>query len=414
LIARGRKRRAIVAASGHTRKTDSLQSLPLPEARGLQVKILFLIRRLGYGGAERQLVALASALRESGHSVCVAVFYPCGPLEEDLTAAGVPVCSLDKSGRWDALGFMWRLIKLVRRERPDIVHGYLSVSNILTALIAAVFPRVAVAWGVRSSNMHLADYDWLARILYRVECHLAKFADLIIVNSRAGFDYAAANGFPKDKMLVIPNGIDTERFRPDSQARRRVRAEWNIKDDEELVGLVARLDPMKDHSTFLKAAALLSAERERAVFVCVGDGSGPYKEMLAQLGAQLGLTGRLIWAGARRDMPAIYNALDVAVSSSSYGEGFSNVIGEAMACDVPCVVTDVGDSALIVSRGGEVVPPRDAEALKTAIAKCLVRLRLDEQPEPCRRQHIISTFSMKELEVRAEAALLRLSEGATC
>jgi glycosyltransferase involved in cell wall biosynthesis len=378
------------------------------------VRILFLIRRLGYGGAERQLVALARSLRESGHSVSVAVFYPGGPLEDDLHAAGVPVRALDKTGRWDIVGFTWRLIKLVYRERPDIVHGYLCVSNILTALIAAAFPRVRAAWGVRASNMNLADYGWLARFLYLVEGRLACFADLIIVNSQAGLDYAAANGFPKNKMLVIPNGIDTDRFRPDSRARRRVRAEWGIKDCEELVGLVARLDPMKDHATFLRAAALLSAERKQTAFVCVGDGPGRYKERLVKLGGELGLGGRLIWAGPQVEMPAVYNALDVLVSSSSYGEGFSNVIGEAMACGVPCVATDVGDSASIVGRSGEVVPPRDPEALKAAIAKCLDAPRPDGWAEPCGRQRIIGSFSVKELERRTEAALLRLCEGVIC
>jgi glycosyltransferase involved in cell wall biosynthesis len=262
--------------------------------------------------------------------------------------------------------------------------------------------------------MNLADYGWLARFLYQVERQLARFADLIIVNSHAGLNYAAANGFPKNKMLVIPNGIDTERFKPDPQARRRVRAEWNIKDGEELVGIVARLDPMKDHATFLKAAALLGAKRKQAVFVCVGDGPSQHRERLVQLGGRLGLSGRLIWVSTHVDMPGVYNALDVVVSSSSYGEGFSNAIGEAMACGVPCAVTDVGDAALIVGRSGEVVPPRDPKALKTAIAKCLDKPRLDYHAEPFSRQRIIGSFSVKELEVRTETALLRLREGVTC
>jgi glycosyltransferase involved in cell wall biosynthesis len=335
-------------------------------------------------------------------------------LEADLSAAGVPVYSLDKRKRWDTIGFIWRLIKLVYREGPDIVHGYLTGSNILTALIAVIFPRIRIAWGVRASNMNLADYDWLARFLYRVECQLARFADLIIVNSQAGLEHAAVNGFPRDKMLMIPNGIDTERFRPDRQARRRVRAEWEIDNCEELVGIVARLDPMKDHATFLEAAALLSGERKNAVFVCVGTGPDQYKEKLVQLGKQLGLADRLIWAGVHADMPAVYNALDVAVSSSSYGEGFSNAIGEAMACGVPCVVTDVGDSAHIVDRCGEVVPPGNPAALKAAIIKCLDKSRVDDQLEPFSRRRIIGTFSVKELGVRTEAALIRLCAGAGC
>lgn len=325
-------------------------------------KILFLISTLTYGGAERQLVALAKGLHERGHKVVVVVFYHGGPLERDLHEAGVSVIILGKRKRWDVFPFLLRLVRLIRCEKPDILHGYLPVSNLLTILFKPLFPRIKMVWGVRASNMDLSQYDWLTRFLFTIECFFSRFADTIIVNSNTGRDYHQKRGFPNRKMVVILNGIDTEIFKPDAEARTRIRAEWGIKENEKLIGLVARLDPMKDHPTFLEAAAILVKERKDVHFICVGDGSSDYRKKLHTLSKELGLTDRLIWAGTREDMPAEYNALDIA-TSSSYGEGFPNVIGEAMACGVPCVVTDVGDSAWIVGDTGIVLAPKSPESI---------------------------------------------------
>lgn len=309
----------------------------------------------------------------------------------------MPVCSLGKRHRWDVPGFLWRLLQLLRRQRPDILHGYLAVPNLLTVLLKPLFPRTRMVWGERASNVDLSRYDRLSRLSWRVESRLAHFADLIVVNSRAGLRYAAANGFPEEKMVVIPNGIDVERFRPDPEAERRVRTEWGVSDDETLVGLVARMDPMKDHPTFLKAAAMLVSKQGGLRFVCVGDGSAAYLSELQALGRELGLEGRLIWAGARGDMSAVYNALDVAVSSSAYGEGFPNVIGEAMACGVPCVVTDVGDSAWIVGETGFVVEPGAPEALAHAIGRAVALIEAGGLDPKRVRQGVIERFSLNTM-----------------
>ena len=374
------------------------------------MKIAFLIRCLDYGGAERQLVALAKGLSRQGHAVSVATFYAGGSLEKDLREAGVAVIPLNKKSRWDVLGFTGRLVKVMREQRPDVLHGYLGAPNILTVILKLVVPRLRTVWGIRASNMDLDRYDWTARLAYRVERLLSRFADLIIVNSRAGFDYAVAQGFPQERMIVIPNGIDTERFRPDRNSGLELRSEWGVREKELLVGVVARLDPMKDHPTFLKAASLLAEERADVRFVCVGDGPDDCQRELRGLGRQLGLTDKINWAAGRDDMPAVYNALDILVSSSSFGEGFSNVIGEAMACSVPCVVTDVGDSALIVGDNGDVVPPADVEAMKAAISKVADRIRAADYSRECNRQRIVDRFSVIELEARTEAALSVLSQ----
>ncbi len=336
---------------------------PLLAADSGSMKVVFLIRSLEYGGAERQLVMLARGCRARGLATTVVVFYPGGVLEGELRAEAVPVRSLDKRGRWEVARFLLRLGRMLREERPDILHGYLEVSNLLTVLFKPLLPRTKAVWGIRASNVDLRRYGWVSRLNFRLQRLLSRYADLLIVNSKAGLSYHVARGFPGEKMVVVPNGIDTGRFRRDHEGRRRVREAWRVGDDEDLIGLVGRFDPMKDHRTFLQAAALLAKARDTVRFVCVGDGPARYREELRALGEELGLARRVIWAGARTDMPAVYSALDILSLSSAYGEGFPNVVGEAMACGVPCVVTDVGDAAWIVGDTGVVVPSGDPRAL---------------------------------------------------
>jgi len=334
------------------------------------------------------------------------VFYPNGALVKELHESGIPVFDLRKSGRWDVFPFLVRVLRAVWKLKPRVIYGFLVTPNILTVFLKPIFPSARVVWGVRASNVDLDRYDWLLRLSCRIECWLSRFADLIICNSLAGLEYAAACGFPRGRMTVIPNGIDTERFKTDAVARKRLRAEWGIAENEILIGLVARLDPMKDHPTFLRAAAMLIQERTDVRFVCVGEGVEPYKIELRRLASALGLDGRLIWAGARHDVQAVCNALDIA-SSSSYGEGFSNTIAEAMACGVPCVVTDVGDSASIVGSAGSVVPPSMPAALCEGFRLMLKRLGPDIQDAA--RASIVSRYTNNVLVTNTVKALCRMS-----
>jgi glycosyltransferase involved in cell wall biosynthesis len=333
----------------------------IKRSRAESVQVLFLLRSLDYGGAERQVIALAGNLRQKSESVTIATFYPPGPWGKDLKAMGVPLYNLGKRGRWDFFFFL-KLIKHVREISPVIVYSHLTTANIFAALLKPMCAPVRVVWGVRSSNMDLERYGWVDRFVYRLECALSRFADLIITNSHAGLHYAIEHGFPEKKLLVIANGIDTDQFCPDPQSRERVRREFGLAGHDILIGLVGRLDPMKDYPTFLKAAALLS-EKQEVRFLCVGDGPESYRLWLQRMAKELRVDTRVIWLAAAEDMAALYNGMDVMTSSSSFGEGFSNAIGEAMACGVPCVVTDVGDSKRIIGETGYVVPPRDPTAL---------------------------------------------------
>ena len=375
------------------------------------MKITLLTRSLAYGGSERQLVSLAKELHKRQHPVVVVVFYSGGPLEKELRQAGVTVRELDKRGRWDIIRFLLRFVRLLHEERPDVLYGFLGTPNLLTVLFKPIFPHIRMVWGVRASCVDFARYDWLVGLQHKVERRLSRFADLIIVNSHAGLDHAVAHGFPKNKMVVIPNGIDAERFRPDLEARWRVRGEWGVNETEKLIGLVGRLDPMKDHPTFLKAAALLAQERDDVRFVCVGGGPADYRREMHGLGRELGLTERVIWAGTREDVPAVYNALDVA-ASSSIGEGFPNTVSEAAACGVPCTVTDVGDSARIVGNGELVVPPSDPEALAALWAKII------DKPASARellgrdlRRRVVDRFSLEQMVVQTTESLISVKHG---
>lgn len=370
------------------------------------MKLVFFTRELSHGGAQRQLLVLARALQERGHEILVVVLYSRYDLEPDLARTGIPVVSLGKTGRWDIPRTLWRLVTLVRREQPDALHSYLGTPNALSVLVKPFF-RGKVIWGIRGSERDLrGHYPWVARAVDAAQRRLGRYADLIVFNSHDGMETLTAAGLPRERAIVISNGIDIERFQRDARERERVRAELNIEPADRLVGLLARLDPMKDHETFLEAAAILSRKRSDVRFVCVGSGEGAYADSMRAVANRLGLRERVMWAGARNDMPAVHSAIDTLVLSSRFGEGFPNVVGEAMACGVPCVVTEVGDAARVVGDLGTAVPARDARGLAEAITLTLDRLERGEIDRAALRERIVECFSVDVLAQRTESALV--------
>lgn len=370
------------------------------------IKLTFLIRSLDIGGAQRQLIVLVKALSKKDFDITVLTFYDGGELEKELKDTNVKLISLEKGGRWDLWLFFWRLIDQINKNQPDILHGYLGIANIFTMFLKPLFPKTKIVLGLRSSNMDLSYYNWLSGVRFKLECWLSPWADLVIVNSHKGKNYYIDYGFPIEKMVVIPNGIDTEWFKPNPEIRRKIRQEWEISENTILIGLVGRLDPMKDHSTFLKAAALFSKDNKNVSFVCVGTGPEKYAQQLYELAEKLKISDKVIWTGTRTDMPAVYNALDIASSSSSYGEGFPNVVGEAMACGLPCVVTDVGDSAWIVGDVGIVIPPKNHQALARGWKALLTTNKKTIGIES--RSRILQQFSIKHLADTTQNVLLGL------
>lgn len=373
-----------------------------------RLRLVFLIRCLTGGGAERQLVELAKGLDPQVFDVTVVCLYDGGEFLEELTRAGVSVISLDKKGRWDILGFITHLTRVMRGLGPDILHSYLGGQNLLTIFLKPILPRTHMVWGVRASNMDGSQYDWLARFTFRLEVMLSGFTNLIVFNSFAGKAYHLRAGFADSHAAVVPNGIDTIRFRPNPTLRSQFRASTRTSEKTALIGIVGRMDPMKDYPTFLRAAAIFCRKRPDAQFVCIGGGSERYLREMCALGAQLGLAGKVMWLGFLSDMPLAYNGMDICTSSSAYGEGTPNCVAEAMACGVPCVVTDVGDSRLIVGNTGIVVPPKDPGALAAGWHTMLVRISKNPQVRMLARERIESQLSLSALIDRTSAILLSI------
>lgn len=357
--------------------------------------LVFLIGKLIPGGAETQLATLAKGLDKTRFNTTVLSLYSGGALENDLRNAGVNVVLLNKKkGRWGTLVSFVKVYRALKNLSPDVLHGYMPDCNIMSICFKPLFPKTRIFMGIRSSNVVKSKGNFYKRLIYKSSFYLSKFADYIIVNSTAGFEDAVNMGAPKNLMAVVPNGIDTDKCRPNKDERKRFRQEFNLNDEVFLIGRVGRFHPMKDYEGFLQSAAIFIKKFPDTKFMIVGGGSEEYQKKLKLLIEQLGLSSAVIWAGFRSNMAPFYNIFDMVTSSSSFGEGFPNVIGEAMACGVPCVVTDIGDSARVVGDAGIVVEPGNPEALAKGWVDC--RSNLDEYRKKCRTR-IVNNFSIRLL-----------------
>ncbi len=373
------------------------------------MKIVFLTRSLEVGGAEVQIVELAKGLAARGHRIAIVTFYPGGALEREIMETGVMLLSAEKRGRWDIAGFIYRLGRVLRSLQPDVIHSFLGPPNLMAAALAPVHAPSKLIWGIRASDMDLSEYDWTWRLVALIERACSGVPSEIIANSIAGKRYALANGFRRRSISVVPNGIDVQRYQPISAVPTALKRQWQRAGDEVIIGLAARIDPMKDHPNFLRAAACLKSKGVKARYVCVGDGETGYKEFLRDMCRELEISDDVIWAGYRSDMPQVFNSFDLSTQSSAFGEGFPNSVGEAMAVGIPCAVTDVGDAALIVGDTGYVVAKRDPVALSDAWMQWL-QLSPEQRRELSgrARRRILENYSTSRMLDSSEAIYRRL------
>lgn len=346
--------------------------------------IFILIRSLNVGGAERQVSVLAQALHKLGYKVTVGVFYAGGALERELKDIGVSILPLGKKSRWDLIGWFWGYVRTLRKTNPDVVYSFLTTANIV-ALIGRLFVRKPVVWGIRASNMNLEAYDWLVRLTSWMEKELSRFVKTIIFNARSSRKYHESLGYYLHRGVVISNGIDTQVFKPDAASRACVREKLGIPQGAFVVGMLARVDPMKDYETYRAAAHSLLPHDENLFFITAGKGT--------DVASWSPVSPRFLKLGIWDDVPGLMNALDIMVLCSSFGEGFPNVIGEAMSCGVPTITTDVGDAAYVVGHQGLIIPLKNKKALVQAI-KTLMDNKL---PKDDIRNRIISKFSVSKM-----------------
>ena len=323
--------------------------------------VLHVIPGLRVGGAEAMLARLAEALVPEGWRFTVACLLGDGPLGPRLRQAGSSVVDLGGAAPHRAPLALWRLARLWRTTRPDLVVGWLYHGNAMTALARPFVPATPLVWTLRSSRMAPDDLSASARLALAINRRFGHLPDLVLANAHAGLAEHVADGLRPRAARVIGNGFDTGRLRPDAGARARLGAMLGVPEGRVLVGHAARVDPMKDHDGLIAATARAVAAGADLHLVLIGRGT-------RALAVPPALAGRVSLLGERADVPDLLPGLDLFCLPSAYGEGFPNALGEAMACGVPAIVTNVGDSAVVLGDAGQVVPPRDPDALAAALA----------------------------------------------
>jgi len=319
-------------------------------------KIIYVTTDLLFGGgAEAVLTRLLTAAPRLADAITVVSLLPDGLHAARLRAAGIAVVELDFSGAGGIASGCRRLAGLIAAERPDIVQGWMYHGDLAATIALALSGRrrrTRLVWSIRCSEVDLRSYGARLRWAIKACTLLSRWPDLVTANSAAGLASHLRLGYRPRRTEVVANGIDIDEFKPDAAARAAVRRELGIPDDAVVLAHVARLDPMKDHGSFL--AAMAELPNIRALLVGAGTEALPAAQNVLRL-------------GRRQDVAALLAAADVVVSSSRFGEGFSNALAEGMACGLPAVATDVGDAKLIVGDAGLIVPPGDPCALAAAI-----------------------------------------------
>ena len=367
---------------------------------------------LATGGAERQFALLAGELVKRGHEVRFLTMESRSDNPDYVELLGDVEHHVLHDWRWPGplrliqlLG-MWRSVRSeLRQFDADVVYSALEWPNWLAArAVAGMRKRPVCVAGIRNSSEIMSWKRRLPITLLAKQGHL----DGLIANSRAGLEESHRIGMKSACEQVIPNGIDSTRFGPDPDAREKMRSELDVPSGSLLLGHVGRISRMKDHETLLRGFALVLKsipEADRRV----GDGPKTMRDHLRSLTSQLGVESRIRWISRESRMSSLYAALDMLVMSSRDGEGFPNVVCEAMACETPCVVTDVGEASNIVGDTGRTIPIGNPDAL----AREVVQLYDEKGMGVLARRRIEDHFSVENMVSRTHAILQEVMESSS-
>lgn len=366
---------------------------------------------LEVGGAEGMLERLVSERRRvspNAETVVVSLTN-LGSVGERLKSNGIEVVAL---GMRSALGIPVAFVRLVRLfivRRPDVVQTWMVHADLIGGLAARFAKIQNVVWGVRTT-----DFSLTSRSTQFVRLLCAKLSrvvpSLIVCAANASRLSHEAVGYDASRMRVIPNGFDLGVLKSDALRRESMRAEIGISSNQVVIGHVGRYNVAKDHANFINAAALLAKDNPSWLFLMVGRGVDENNTDLMALLRSTGFVDRFILRGQRSDVPAHLDAMDIFVLSS-LSEGFPNVVGEAMAMELPCVVTDVGDAAWLVGDAGIVVPKADSPALAHAIGSLARHSEHDRRARGVLgRRRVEAMFSMENAVENFESLYFEMTE----
>ena len=368
------------------------------------MKLMFVINSLNLGGAERMLVKILSTPDFAKDEVLVVALQSRGELTSDVIAAGHKVVHLNVTKSITGFFRLAKLAFLMRRFEPDVIHSWLYQSDLTSGVSALFAVKAPVVWSIRQTDISVAHNRFATVLCAKLCALLSRYVPhAIISNAWASRDSHIALGYDKTKITVIPNGIDIDFFTRDLEAGVRVRRELGICEKATVIGLVARFDSQKALDVFAHAASLIAKQRPDVHFLLCGVGMTASNQQLARIIGDNIQAERLHLLGKRLDVANIMNALDLFLLSSS-GEGWPNVVGEAMACGVPCVATDAGDTAQIIGDAGIVVAVGDSDALASAALEFMSRPKAQrELSAKAARQQIEEQFNINAIAFRYRA-----------
>ncbi|QDU82819.1 Putative glycosyltransferase EpsF [Polystyrenella longa] len=344
------------------------------EAPPRKPKICHIINALYVGGAEMMLCKLLESLQKRNEfEFSVITLLDGGPLVDQIERLGIPVqrCHMQQGK------FRWKEVKhlrnLIRSEQPDLVQTWMYHSDLLGGVATKLANRrTPVVWNIRHSHLSQESDKRSTRLVGKLLARLSHYLPhRVIVNSQVGKSTHLDLGYRPELFEMIPNGFDLEKFRPSHQDRHSVVKELELPDSVKLIGHVGRFHSMKRHQLFIEAAGRLASEGPQYHFVMVGRGVGRENDELMEWIKATDYPHRFHLLGPRQDLPRLQAAFDLMVSSSGPGEGFSNVLGEAMASSTPCVATDAGDAKFMLGETGLIVPVDDLDALHLAMRQLL-------------------------------------------
>ena len=331
----------------------------MADRSGRPVKVLHLISTLDVGGAEQNLFRLVASMDRSFVASEVVCMTMPGPMGRRIEEAGITVHTLKMRKGSPEVGAVLKLRVMANLCRPDVVQCWMYHANLMGMTLLR---PSRVLWNIRCSDMDLSHYGYFYRLTVQASARLSSMPAAIITNSHAGRSAHERIGYRPKRWITIPNGFDTDLFRPDEQARSSMRAKLGIPQDAFVIGLIGRLDPMKDHATFFRAAAVFLEDHPGTHFILAGRGVSLKNQAVTDLMQGLQERGMFHLLDERCDIPQILAALDMA-TSSSMSEGFPNAVGEAMACGLPCAATDAGDTGVLLGDTGILVKRQSPEHL---------------------------------------------------
>jgi len=376
----------------------------------LNEKIIHIIVGLGDGGAEATLFKLISNDKSNNHIVISLTDY--GKYGKQFLNLNIPVYALRFKKKSFNLIKIFKLLEIVKKYNPKIIQSWMYHADFLTVILKIFLPKIKFIWGVRNTVFTFKD-SYLRWSFLKICSILSHFVPSIIIsNSRKGITDHVIAGYKKNKFRLIYNGVDIKKFhiKESVNAKKKLKI-FNLKNQNKpLIGMVARYDKQKGYEILLKSLETL--KKKKIDFNCflIGKNIDYKNSELNFLIQKYNLKSNMFLLGQINNLENIYNALDIFVLSSINGEGFPNVLIEAMACGVPCVATNVGDCKFIINNTGWIVPPNNSKILSQALENAIEQLSLPKwllKKKNCRNR-VIKNFNINKMVLKFQKAWISL------